>query len=168
MGIVFDPSDRWLHGDQIPFLPWLDGVPTLGSMLIWIKEGLLATGQRPGYAPGAEFTVARDAVDAWIEEKQRAGIASIICLLAGDQLPLYDRALPQGLLGFYRESGFAVANIASPDGMAQPYTPDQLEQAWQAFQDLPKPVLVHCSAGYDRTGRIVDYLLRRLENEAAD
>jgi hypothetical protein len=98
-----------------------------------------------------------------VAEKRQAGIASIICLLAGDQLPLYTRALPQGLLDFYAESGFEVANIASPDGQAEPYTEQQLEQAWQAFSSLPKPVLVHCSAGHDRTGRIVDYVLRRMD-----
>jgi len=136
-------------------------------MVIWVKKGVLATGQRPGYTPGAEFTVSRHVVEAWIEEKQRAGIASILCLLASDQLPLYARSLPQGLLEFYRESGLQVANIASPDGMAEPYTPDQLDQAWRAFQRLPKPVLVHCSAGYDRTGRIVQYLLRRLSDETS-
>ena len=135
-------------------------------MVIWIKEGELATGQRPGYKPGAEFAVPRHDVEAWVEEKRQAGIAAILCLLAGDQLPLYTRALPQGLLEFYRESGFEVANVASPDGMGEPYTAAQLEEAWEAYQRLPKPVLVHCSAGHDRTGRIVDYLVRKL-NAAA-
>jgi protein tyrosine phosphatase (PTP) superfamily phosphohydrolase (DUF442 family) len=135
-------------------------------MVIWIREGLLATGQRPGYAPGYEYTVPRDQVEAWVDEKRKAGIASIICLLAGDQLPLYDRGVPQGLLQFNTDSGFAVANIPSPDGMTEPFTPAQLEQAWQAFQQLPKPVLVHCSAGVDRTGRVVSYLLRQLDSES--
>jgi hypothetical protein len=132
-------------------------------MLSWIRPGELATGQRPGYTPGAELTVSLSAVQSWIEEKRAAGIASIICLLAGDQLPLYSRALPQGLLRFYEQSGFAVVNIASSDGLTEPYSPDQLDAAWQAYQALPKPVLVHCSAGHDRTGRIVAYLLQRLE-----
>jgi hypothetical protein len=131
-------------------------------MVYWVKPGLLATSSRPGYAPGAEFTVPRQRVEGWVEEARTAGVASIICLLAGDQLPLYTRGLPQGLLSFYEESGFEVVNIASPDGMRDPYTPEQLEDAWQAFQRLPKPVLVHCSAGYVRTGRIVDHILSHL------
>lgn len=135
-------------------------------MVYLIREGLLATSPRPGYAPGAEFTVPRHVVEAWVKEKRQAGIASIICLLAGDQLPLYRRALPQGLLRFYEEQGFMVASIAAPDGLQEPYTPEQFEQAWQAFQALPKPVLIHCSAGYDRTGRIVNYLLDRLHETA--
>jgi hypothetical protein len=132
----------------------------------WVKEGLLATAQRPGYRPGAEASVPRAAVDAWIAEQRAAGIASILCLLGGDQLPLYTRALPQGLLRYYHECGFAVANVAAPDGMAEPYAPEELEQAWQAFQALPKPVLVHCSAGHDRTGRVVRHILSRLQEHA--
>jgi hypothetical protein len=132
-------------------------------MLYWVREGLLATSQRPGYAPGAEFTVPRHVVEAWVEEKQQAGIASIICLLAGDQLPLYRRALPQGLIRFYEESGFAVASVPTPDGQGEPFTPEQMEEAWQAFERLPKPVLVHCSAGFDRTGRVVAHLLQRMD-----
>lgn len=132
-------------------------------MLSWIRAGELATGQRPGYKPGSEFTVPRHEVEAWIAEKRQAGIASIICLLGGDQLPLYRRSLPQGLLAFYAEAGFGVASIATSDGQAEPFTPAQYEEAWLAFQQLPKPVLVHCSAGHDRTGRVVDYLLARLD-----
>ena len=128
----------------------------------WIRAGELAISTRPGYRPGAEFSVARDAVDDWVVDVQDAGIASIICLLAGDQLPLYDRALPGGLLGHYREAGFEVAHIPTADGQPEPFTPAQLEAAWDAFRRLPKPVLVHCSAGFDRTGRVVRHILDRL------
>jgi hypothetical protein len=128
----------------------------------WIRPGELAISTRPGYRPGAEFRVPREAVDAWTAGMQDAGIASIICLLADDQLPLYNRTLPGGLIGHYVELGFEVAHIPTADGQHDPFTPAQLEAAWDAFQSLPKPVLVHCSAGFDRTGRVVRHILSRL------
>jgi protein-tyrosine phosphatase len=134
----------------------------MGSWVQWARKGVLARSPRPGFAPGAEFAVRREAVDAWIEEVRALGVVSIICLLDQDQLPLYERTLPGGLLARYAAAGFEVAHIPTPDGRTHPYTPQQLDAAWQAFQRLPKPVLVHCSAGVDRTGRIVTYLLRRL------
>lgn len=128
----------------------------------WVQPGVLARAARPGYTTGFDLRVVRPAVDAWVERARALGIASIICLLDQDQLPLYDRALPAGLLAHYEASGFPVAHIPTPDGRTHPYAPEQLEAAWQAFQSLPKPVLVHCSAGVDRTGRIVRYVLTRL------
>lgn len=128
----------------------------------WILPGQLAISPRPGYRPGAEFGVPREAVERWTREMKQAGITSIICLLAGDQLPLYDRALPDGLIRFYEEAGFHVAHIPTADGQKEPFTAEQLQIAWSAYSSLPKPVLVHCSAGFDRTGRVVDHLLDRL------
>lgn len=128
----------------------------------WVIEGYLARSPRPGYRPGAEAAVPRDAVEAWVERVRQFGIASIICLLATDQLPLYEPALPGGLLRYYREAGFQVAHVPTPDALMRPYTEEQLEAAWHAFRQLPKPVLVHCSAGYDRTGWVVEHILTRL------
>lgn len=135
------------------------------SWVEWVQEGVLARSPRPGYAPGAEFAVSREAVDAWITGARSLGIASIICLLDADQLPLYDRALPGGLLGYYAEAGFEVAHIPTPDGRTRPYTVEQLDADWQAFLWLPRPVLVHCSAGMDRTGRVVAHILRHLARQ---
>lgn len=131
----------------------------------WVWPGLLARSPRPGYLPGAETAVPRSVVDDWTREIKAAGIASILCLLDQDQLPLYDRALPGGLLQYYADAGFAVGHVPARDEQLIPFTPEQLEEAWQTYLRLPKPVLVHCSAGYDRTGRVVAYLLQRAEFE---
>lgn len=128
----------------------------------WVREGQLARSPRPGYVPGMEGAVTREAVERWAAHVRALGVASIICLLDRDQLPLYDRAMPDGLLRFYAEAGFAVAHIPTPDGLVRPFTAEQLERAWESFVRLPKPVLVHCSAGVDRTGRIVAHIQRRL------
>jgi protein-tyrosine phosphatase len=134
----------------------------------WILEGRLAISTRPGYRPGAETRVPREAIDAWVAEMRGAGIAAIICLLDDDQLPLYRTALPGGLIAHYVESGFAVAHIPTVDGQGEPFTPAQLDEAWDAFERLPEPVLVHCSAGHDRTGRVIAHILTRLDAERGE
>ncbi len=136
-------------------------------MVSWIIEGELAVSARPGYTPGEERAVPLAAVERWIADTQGAGVRSIICLLGNDQLPLYAEALPEGLLGRYRASGFEVAHLGVSDGLTEPYTEEQLDEALQSFRRQPKPVLVHCSAGYDRTGRVVRHILGRREAEGS-
>jgi len=130
-----------------------------------VIRDLLAISTRPGYRPGDERLVERHEVEEWVAKTKAKGIASILCLLDEDQLPLYRRALPEGLLAYYREVGFHVAHLPTHDGLSEPYTPEEYEQAWRYFCELPKPVLVHCSAGHDRTGRVVRYILARLEEQ---
>ncbi len=129
----------------------------------WIIEGTLAIGSRPGYAPGLETNVPLSAVNEWVEQAQNLGIRSIICLLGNDQLPLYHSALPNGLILYYQEMGFSVAHIPTNDGLTVPFTAQQLDKTWDAFCQLSEPVLVHCSAGHDRTGRVINELLARIE-----
>ena len=128
----------------------------------WVVQGLIATSPRPGFTPGSEHRVPQATVDAWLGEALEFGISSVICLLAEDQLWLYKHELPQGLLGRYEEAGLTVAHVPTPDQLTVPFTPEQYDYAWREFQRLPKPVLVHCSAGYDRTGRIVRHILDQL------
>lgn len=136
-------------------------------MVSWIIQGELAVSARPGYVPGEERAVPLAAVDAWIARVQAAGMQSIICLLGDDQLPLYKEALPEGLIARYRAAGLAVAHHGVRDGLTEPFTPAQLDGAWASFRALPKPVLVHCSAGHDRTGRVVRHILARREAEGS-
>ena len=127
----------------------------------WVIAGQLARSSRPGYDGERSTPVARHTVDAWLEQVKAMGIASIICFLAEDQLAYYD-GLPAGLLGVYHEAGLSVAHVPAPDLRRPPLDEAQLEEAWQAYRMLPKPVLVHCSAGFDRTGHAVEHIRRRL------
>jgi protein-tyrosine phosphatase len=137
-------------------------------MPYWVIEGLIATSPRPGYTAGPEHTVAAETVDQWLFEIKAFGIKTVMCLLDEDQLWLYRRGLPQGLLGRYQEAGLHVAHIPTLDHLTHPFTDEQYARAWELFQQVPKPVLVHCSAGYDRTGRIVDHLLANLGDTAEE
>jgi protein-tyrosine phosphatase len=128
----------------------------------WVIEGVLATSPRPGYRPGPEHLVPQGVVEEWLFETLEFGISSVICLIGHDQLYLYRKSVPEGLIARYRAAGLEVEHIGTEDQQAHPFTPEQYEQAWRAFNDLPKPVLVHCSAGMDRTGRVVGYILEQL------
>jgi protein tyrosine phosphatase (PTP) superfamily phosphohydrolase (DUF442 family) len=127
----------------------------------WVIVAALARGRRPGYFQG--HSVARAYVDAWIGDARTLGVKSIICLLAEDQLP-YCGALETDLISYYRAAGFEVAHVPARDHQTPPLTPDHLTAIWKEYQDLPKPVLIHCSAGLDRTGRAVEYIQRRLKD----
>src|SRR2546425_748954 len=131
-------------------------------MFRWIIQDQLICGQRPGYAGECHDEVQKRDVDAWIAEAKSYGVQSIICLLADDQLVLYS-SLPTDLISYSRKSGSHVAHIPARDRQSPPLSPAHLKGVWNAYQELPKPVLVHCSAGVDRTGRAVEHIRRQLQ-----
>lgn len=119
-----------------------------------IPEKLLKS-SRPGYRDGRKDPVRHEAVQLWIDQARAAGVASIICLLSEEHLCLY----PDGaLLRFYEMAGFKVCHIPTIDHRMPPLSQSQLDRILAAYRALPKPVLIHCSAGLGRTGVAVEFI----------
>jgi protein-tyrosine phosphatase len=126
----------------------------------WVIEKHLARTSRPGYPMkhGIEF----EQVEEWISEAREIGIKTIICLLADQQLAFYDH-LDGGLLELYRSDGFDVVHIPVEDHLDPPVDPKSLKMAVTAYRSSTHPVLVHCSAGMDRTGAVASAIQEEIE-----
>lgn len=129
------------------------------TMIEWEVPGVLARTCRPGYDDGRRVAVSGPVISAWCAAARAAGVRSILCLLAPEHLDLYAGLSRGGLLGTYQAWGFAVAHLPAADHKRPPLDAGELDRAWEAFRALPKPVLVHCSAGIDRTGAAVAHIL---------
>jgi hypothetical protein len=130
----------------------------------WVIPGRLARSSRPGFGGPNPTEVDPSEVEAWLDEARRLGIRSILCLLDDRQLAFYSR-LSGGLLGAYRRAGMVVDHPPVPDLQTPPIPEGDLPRVGRAFRDLPAPLLVHCSAGVDRTGAAVAYLVDRLASD---
>lgn len=137
----------------------------------WEIQRKLARTSRPGYSTRTTIPVER--VDRWIAGARKAGIKSIIVLLGPDQMHMY-KDVPGGLVNYYRKNGFKVAHVPTVDKhrifiKAKTKVPKgtewlsqaELDEIYAAYRRLPKPVLVHCSAGIDRSGAAVRYIKDR-------
>ncbi len=69
---------------------------------------------------------------------------------------------PDGLFGYYRSKGFGFLHISMTD--YQRPSENDMKKALEAFDQLSKPVLVHCSAGIGRTAPVAAYIVAQHGN----
>jgi hypothetical protein len=145
------------------------------EVFCWVIPEKLACGQRPlRHHPlygGSGQNLSPEAapeVKKWAQLVHYGGIRSIVSLMHARDLKYYER-LDLGapnLIDFYRSIGFEVAHIPWDDPHHSKTTDDQIRKklmvircdALAAYDRLPKPVMVQCSAGIDRTAPVAAYI----------
>ena len=96
---------------------------------------------------------ARDEVEHCAFHSRGNGMSAFACaeaLLRGVSLEELAR---------YMDVVEEVRHIPVTDHTRPPLNPQQLAAVHQAWRELPQPVLIHCSAGIDRTGAAVKHIL---------
>jgi hypothetical protein len=142
------------------------------ELWLWVIDKRLACAQRPlrdkpelGGGPGKQPPPlppeARPSVEAWVNRVIENGFRSVISLLEVAQLERhYIRGgldlHPEGLLGYYRSRGLVVESVPCTD--YQRPNAKQMQEILSAFRRLPVPVLLHCSAGIDRTAPVAAFI----------
>jgi len=145
------------------------------EILHWVVPDGLACGQRPlrhhalygGSGKNIE-PAAASLVKEWTARLQFLGIRSIISLMHTRDLSYYE-GLDLGastLLDFYKARGLGVAHLPWEDPHHSKTSSAQVRkkllavraEALEAYRRLPKPVLIQCSAGIDRTAPVAAYI----------
>jgi hypothetical protein len=144
------------------------------TVMTWVIPGKLACAARPlryhhiyrgsGKTLPAE---ARPELDRWIECVRSEGVVSLICFVSEKELAHYSQLLPVGanLVDYYRSVGFQVHHLPWSDpahsgyGSFQREVEEKRPVLLEAYDQLPKPVLVHCSAAIDRSPPVVAYVV---------
>ena len=140
------------------------------ELAVWVIPQKLACSQRPlrdhptfgGYTPLPPK--AKPLVIAWVERMKEIGFKSVICLLEDRQLDRYyvrgGLGLHQrGLLGYIESQGLEVRHFPTTD--YQRPSDELTEAAYKAWRQLPKPVLVFCSAAIDRSTPVAAGIAKR-------
>lgn len=144
------------------------------KVMTWAIPGNLACAARPlryhqiysgsGRSLPAE---ARSELDKWIEVVRCESIVSLICFVSKKELAHYSHLLPadMNLIDYYKEFGFRVRHIPWSDpadsgyGNFQKEVKEKRPVLLSAYDELPKPILAHCSAAIDRSPPVVAYVV---------
>ena len=151
----------------------------LSEWVVWVIPGALGCVHRPlrhhpifgRYKKGRHLpSEASGHVLEWIVRLKELGIASIISLMHPNELKHYAQLNlgAKDLLEAYRSAGLKVRHIPWDDPAHRPGLTDatfneELErirgEALKQFDELPKPVVLHCSAGIDRSSPVAAFIV---------
>jgi len=152
------------------------------QLLVWVLPDTLACVHRPlrhhpdfGGSGRHLPSIATTLIITWINRIKKAGIRGIICLMHEKELAHYgDLNLgANNLVDYYRKEGFEVRHIPWDDPAHRQQSDNSSfaseleivrEKALTAFRNLPKPTIVHCSAGIDRSSPVAAYIWLREAN----
>jgi predicted protein tyrosine phosphatase len=108
---------------------------------------------------------------AWVERIEKEGIRSILSLMHPKEFQYYQplNLHPEGLLGLYKERHFEVCHLPWADPaharteearMKLRHRVQEIKvEAYRSFCKLPRPVLLHCSAGIDRSAPVAAFIV---------
>ena len=147
-------------------------------LLVWVIPKALAIAQRPlRHHPrygGSGLPIPAEAkplILDWIEQIRLEGIASIISFMHDRDLRCYRDIDLDGrdFVAFLQQEGFNVCPLPWEDPAHSKSDPlvkkAKLEQirkaALEAYDRLPKPVLLQCSAGIDRSAPVAAYVWQK-------
>ena len=145
------------------------------TLHVWVLDQQLACAHRPlrhhprfGGSARNLSPAATDQVIQWAQTMLASGFVSIICLMHKTELAYYDELAlgSDNLLEFYRASGFSVSHIEWEDPAHSKTQPALIARkrnevrarALDVYDVLPKPTLIHCSAGIQRSAPVAAYI----------
>lgn len=107
----------------------------------------------------------------WVRCMRGHGFNGLICLMGAAEFRHYDAVVSElaakDLIDLYEKHGFEVRRVPWEDpkykvALGGPSYKEQLlearEEALRAFDELPKPVLLHCSSGIQRSSPVAAFI----------